>query len=297
VSCDIGHTECLAFALKHGCQVTDWVLRSAVMEGHPACVELLADQGLLQELLQEPLLHAEYCCSHIFSSSGVDSASVRGPFTPDQVRCIRHVVDKGGPVHPGTLIMAVRSGDVDFVRYLHGAGVPLWECAWEEEGEDGKLVAMDCACGGCDLYDSARNEIVPIPREPKDAAHMLKALRYGWAMGAALTPTMERVLEDQRRSTRAVLLCFHAATRLSRGAGNVEQGIAWAVMGAIPIELIEKMLVLADLEIPESLHCTLPRERSVMEPAMWPWLRSQGNCDMWGYFPPAFVTSSNPKGA
>jgi hypothetical protein len=69
---------------------------------------------------------------------------------------------------------------------------------------------------------------------------------------------MEEMFRAQRMSTRAVLLCFHGATRLSQGEGTVEQQAAWSAMGAVPQELIEDILVLGELEIPESLGHRLP---------------------------------------
>jgi hypothetical protein len=92
---------------------------------------------------------------------------------------------------------------------------------------------------------------------------MLPALRYGWLMGAPLSPAMEGVFEGHRRSSRAVLLCFHVAARLSKGPGVVGKRAAWSVMRRMPIELIEKILLLAELEIAESLHRPLRAQISV----------------------------------
>jgi hypothetical protein len=45
---------------------------------------------------------------------------------PKQMRCLRYVVEKGCPIHPGTLSLAAVRGDTDCVRYLHERGVKLW---------------------------------------------------------------------------------------------------------------------------------------------------------------------------
>jgi hypothetical protein len=97
---------------------------------------------------------------------------------------------------------------------------------------------------------------------------MLSALRYGWVMGAPLTSVMEEVFVDQRRSTRGLLLSFHVAARLSQGEGSGERRAAWSAMGAVPVELIENILVLADFEIPESLRRGLPLKQGVGEEAV-----------------------------
>jgi hypothetical protein len=72
---------------------------------------------------------------------------------------------------------------------------------------------------------------------------------------------MEEMFKSQRQSTRAVLLCFHVATRLSQVhhvEGSEGQRAAWTCMGRIPLGVIEKVLLLADLEIPESVRRGLP---------------------------------------
>jgi hypothetical protein len=94
---------------------------------------------------------------------------------------------------------------------------------------------------------------------------MWTALRYGGLMGAPVSPAMEELFEAKRRSTCAVLLCFHVATGLSQGEGAVEQLAAWSGMRRMPMELIEKILVFAELEIPESLRRALPRKQCVGE--------------------------------
>jgi hypothetical protein len=167
MACYVGHVDCLAFALEHGCPVTHWALGCAVKNGHLACVELLVDQGLPEV----PFLHSNDNCV-----IGMDPASARiqGGITPQQWRCIQYILDKGRPIDTGTLITAARNGNVDFVRYLHSAGVPLWDAAWEDDGEDAKAVFMECTCSGCDLYQSAWNKIVPVPRDPEHAHHTLR---------------------------------------------------------------------------------------------------------------------------
>ncbi len=58
--------------------------------------------------------------------------------------------------------------------------------------------------------------------------------------------------------------CFKAAARVSQGPGSPEQLDAWAGMAAIPSELVQKILILADLEIWETMappaHIALVRQ-------------------------------------
>jgi hypothetical protein len=71
---------------------------------------------------------------------------------------------------------------------------------------------------------------------------------------------MQQVFEDQRAATRATLLSFRGAHRLGHDEGiSWEERAGWAAMGRTPNELIEKILLLADLEIPETIGRRLPR--------------------------------------
>ncbi len=90
---------------------------------------------------------------------------------------------------------------------------------------------------------------------------MYTALLYGALMGAPMSPAMEEMFKTQRKSTRAVLLYFHVATGLSQGEGSEEQRAAWSCMGRIPLGVIEKILLLADLEFqnPFAKDCPMTR--------------------------------------
>jgi hypothetical protein len=162
-------------------------------------------------------------------------------------------MDRGSSIHTGTLIVAARRGDVGCVRFLHSRGVPLWDHASDEGAEENDIKARECICMACKMLRFARKKIIGLPCKPEDASHMLPALLYGWIMGAPLSQTMQEVFKARRQSTRAVLLCFHVAARLSQGWGVVAQRAAWSAMQRMPMELIEEILILAELEIPESL--------------------------------------------
>jgi hypothetical protein len=92
---------------------------------------------------------------------------------------------------------------------------------------------------------------------------MYRAMRYVSCMGAPVTPSMEKIFRDERAATRALLLSFHVATRMGQGKGICKQGAALDGMARMPPELIEKVLVHADVEIPELLGRSLPPQRSV----------------------------------
>jgi hypothetical protein len=98
--------------------------------------------------------------------------------------------------------------------------------------------------------------IVTIREISEYADSVWAALRYGWVMGAPVTPVMEEVFEAQRAATRATLCCFHVASRLELGDGTSEQQDAWGAMGRVPMDLIEKILLGAHFEIWETLHRT-----------------------------------------
>ncbi len=123
---------------------------------------------------------------------------------------------------------------------------------------------------------------------------MLKTLRYASCMGAPVTPVIEEIFESQRVATRAVLLCFHVAGRLSRWRASSKRRAMWAAcdphvvareravraanramwgaMARMPRELVEKLLVHADLEIPESFGRRLFAQRSACVPLKDPCL-------------------------
>jgi hypothetical protein len=103
-------------------------------------------------------------------------------------------------------------------------------------------------------------------RWPGSGMDMWRAVRYGSCMGAPVTPFMVKLFKAERVKTRAVLLCFHVAPRLSGQEGSDKQRVAWDGMGRMPIELIEEILVHADLEIAESVRRRLPPRRSVRVP-------------------------------
>jgi hypothetical protein len=187
------------------------------------------------------------------------------------------MLEKGCSIHPGTLIAAARRGDVDFVRLLHSRGVPLWARASEEKALDTESATTAHSWMLYKVHSCMLRNVMPIPPDPETAKHMRSALKFGWVTGAPLTPAMEELLRADRCSTRAVLLCFHAAAQRSGGEAILEQKAAWAGMhmGRLPIELLEKIIMHAGLEIPESVRRSLPRRPSVAE--LMP-----GTTSMWG---------------
>ncbi len=70
---------------------------------------------------------------------------------------------------------------------------------------------------------------------------------------------------EERELSRTVLRCFSAATRLSKTAGCPDQRRTWAHMGAVPWALVEEILILADLEIPETVMRRLPLQTSLLQ--------------------------------
>jgi hypothetical protein len=248
-TCCVGHADCLAYAMEQGCPLRDDMLMRAVVGGHFECVKLLVARGLPEKPL------------------AFDNAGWRlndNPVGPDQLRCLQYLVDNGRPIHTGLLIWVASSGDVDFVRLLNSRGVPLWTGAYAQEayGEDDHMQELRVKTQEDALWQQG---IIGIPEKPEDAGKTWAVLQYGWAMGAPLTPAMEAVFGAKRAATRATLLCFGVAARLSRGKeASPRQGGAWAVMGRMPIELVEKIVVHADFETRDTLHRQRGRECSVI---------------------------------
>jgi hypothetical protein len=256
--------DCLTYALQHGCPVDDDALTAAVHIGNLGCVKLLTARSHTSE----PYIHEPEWRWYLHDPG----RWIKRPLGPEPMRCLEHIVGTGRPVHRRTLFWAVRNGDVDLVRFLHRRNVPLWTHAWEEEPRRCFLEAVLCVCGGCSFCHGATERVISIPCEPENAEYMWEALRYGWELGAPVTPLMEKVFEAKRRATRAVLSCFHAVSTLSQGEVTPQQKAAWSVMGRVPLELMDKILLHADLEIPESLRHGLPRSQSVRveaETSLW----------------------------
>jgi hypothetical protein len=250
MSCCAGKVLCLHVLIEGGCPLDDDVLNSAVNGGHLVCVDALLALGLPRKPLS-------------FSSSAWDPSRA-GRIRDEELRCLEHLIDAGYPIHSETLICAATGGDLDLVRFLHSRGVQLWDSAAEAIGpERGRM--KDFSYGPPDMWDKyvKRNEKT-ISEPLAGCDHMWKPLWYGWGLGAPLTPAMEKVVTARRVTTRATLLCFGLAARLSRGEGGPpEHRAAWAAMGRMPRELLEKILLLADCEIPESLRRGLPATRRV----------------------------------
>jgi hypothetical protein len=155
-------------------------------------------------------------------------------------------------------------GDVECVRYLHERGVKLWERAWEAgEWYHRRVRHEDLRAREIRENMCVHKRLLPIYWTPKRADRMWAAVRYGAYMGAPLSPAAYAVFRVKRAATRAVLLCFHVAGRLIRETRIGRKRAAWAGMGRVPPELIEKVLIHADLEIPESIRRGLPVQCSV----------------------------------
>jgi hypothetical protein len=243
--CDAGHFDCLTYLVEHGCPVEDPLLGIALGRGHFPSVALLLRHGLPHN---RPYLH-----------------TANGPWIgSNQLRCLQHLVDSGCPIHPGTLIRSANRGDVATVRLLHEGGVPLWERAWEweagdEADSDPPLILMAFALS----VHAERHKLIVVRQKGVARTYMRKVLRYGACMGAPVTPAVEEMLRADRARTRAVLLSFHVAGRLSQGKESRKLRATWAVMARMPPDLIDKVLVRADLEIPESVGRSIPIQRCV----------------------------------
>ncbi len=225
--------------LKHGCPLRNDMLIGAVTGGHFECVKLLVARGLPKEPLafgREGWRAYDQCVG------------------PRQLRCLQYLIDCGCPIATELLIWVAGSGDVDSVRLLHSRGVALWAGAYAQEtyDEEDPIQMFEVKT----QEDALRGQgIIAMPEKPEDAWKMWRVLQYGWAMGAPLTPAMEELFRAKRAATRATLLCVRVAARLSHDAGaSPQQRAVWAVMGRVPIELVEKIAVHADFETRDTLY-------------------------------------------
>jgi hypothetical protein len=214
--------DCLVCATNRcGRPLGNKVLHAAVKGGHLPIVAHLVAAGL-------PRTPFDFDPFRTVQRRGAyTSAYVQAHIGPDQWHCIQYLFDRGCSIHPNTLISAVRHDDTDFARFLHTRGVPLWDCAWEEDIPNMSCYYTSRQAFRSKVKDCVLRNVIAIRRVQEGGKHMWSAFEYCWFMGAPLTPAMENLLRANRslarRSTRAVLLCFHVATRLSRGDGPPEQ--------------------------------------------------------------------------
>jgi hypothetical protein len=184
----------------------------------------------------------------------------------------------------GYLIMAARSHDLSYVRFLHARGMPLWTRVRAENYSD-EPDGPKFGCSGVDRYCMDIN-ILPIPSGVESPSGMFDVLRWGHACGAPVTPDIKYLIRAARGATRAVLLSFHGAPRVRRGEGTRAHRAAWASMQAVPPELIEDILLTAEMEIPESVGRSLFAKQCVEAVGPWP---DPGDVDFsrefrtWGY--------------
>ncbi len=232
---NVGHIDCLAFALQNGHRPCVLVLDRAITGRHLTCVQLLVSYGLPRN----PYFGTLITCSDLTCVEPINQEP--GPVGPDCLGCLQHVFDNGRRIHTGTLILAATSGDVELVRFLHSRGVALWDRVWDEAVHDNY---SDDGHRGCACYSQwrcAKEKTIHIPLEQDRASVMVKSLQHGCFMGAPLSPRIVQDMEAKRRLTRAVLLCFHVAGRRSQHERSRRQRAAWCGM---PSVLIEEILML-----------------------------------------------------
>ncbi len=241
-----GHVGCLAFVLDHVPDHKDYLIRIAVHNGYLECVKLLVAKGYPIKPYRPPLLGRMDGHGNFFGYLG-----------PEQMRCLQYMFGKGCSIDAGVVIWAAKCGDVELMRTFHKQGAPFWDCTWEENIDDIPPSKKAGSFMRDRLWHCNEMNILAIPRSPQHANHMWKALFYGSVMGAPLTPGMAEVFKAKRRSTQALLLSIHVATRLSQGEGTETQKAAWAALARMPLDVTGEILVRADLEIPGSLRRNL----------------------------------------
>jgi hypothetical protein len=107
---------------------------------------------------------------------------------------------------------------------------------WDEPNPDPKIV----------------NGIFPVRQYFGGLKGCWAAMRLCVDLGAPVPAKAAAYLESVRKRTREVLRCFNAPSRLVRD--NKEHGPALAAMCAVPPEVLHKILVLAGLEIEQSVR-------------------------------------------
>jgi hypothetical protein len=137
------------------------------------------------------------------------------------------------------LPIAAAQGHLPCVCYLHAHGCPLWDSlrfipdAWFASGVRRK-----------EMYIRPPTNCLFVSEASQYGQSMLGVLWYGEMHGA---PVLEWFPIERRERARQVLLCFHGASRLSRGGG--EHARLLGVMGNVPLDVLYR--------IPYSLYVIL----------------------------------------
>jgi hypothetical protein len=242
--CHVGHVDCLKFTIENGPPDANAALAEAIHGGHVDCVALL----VAMVPPSEPYLHT--------SDAQVGAM---------QLRCFEYLLCHGWPIDHENMIYAAQHGNLDFARLLHQHRIPLWSGAREQKTREAGATHALYRYLPAQPYFDGKN-IMVIPRSEQTNSLMYNVLRWGHACDAPVPPSVEDAIKAKRSSTRAVLLSFHAARRLSRGEDAGDNRAVWAGMHAVPPELTEKFLLQADLEIPESIGKALFARRLVETP-------------------------------
>jgi hypothetical protein len=135
------------------------------------------------------------------------------------------------------LPIAAAQGHLPCICYSHAHGCPLWDSlrfipdAWFVSGFRRK-----------EMYIWPPTNCLFVSETSRFGQSMLGVLWYGEMHGA---PVPEWFPIERWERAREVLLCFHGAARLSRGGG--EHARLWGVMGHVPLDVLNIILVGAEL--------------------------------------------------
>lgn len=178
-------------------------------------------------MLDSGLQFMEFLLKHAMPGRAYVHSEHRGVLGTEQMKCMRLIAESGVAINPQTLIEAARQGDLDFVRLLHGHGVPLWDLVLVEppnlpswgyvHEEPRERVALPWPPG---YATRPRTLIFYNYYPPYQLEDFWTVLRYGSVCGAPVTREMQELLEEKRRRTRTLLLCAKAAARLTSGPGS-----------------------------------------------------------------------------
>lgn len=213
-----GQVHCLQFAANQNYDLNYRLVRATMRSGRLACMEFLIQQGRLYFMY----LHVDY------------------PLTPDQLKCLEPGSRAGTGQWGCAPSQKPRHGGWARRRGLrlrpHKRGWPLWQEIHYQITTSGRR----CTVVG--------PEALVIHPQPHYKEALFKAMRYGSLHGAPVTRPLKKHFRWKQQRTHALLCCFKAAARLTQRAGAAG---ALASMGAVPTEVVELIVVLADLEIPE----------------------------------------------
>jgi hypothetical protein len=243
--------DSLEFALENGCPLTDNLVRAGVEGGSLAVMEKLVSLGLPHKpyfddpcsFSRQPIGLGHMRCLDYLVERGfpIDPGTLLKATQRGDLGYVRFLHSRGVPLWSCAVDAHASSiaDDKHCALQTSHATTSADDEHCAPESSHATTIADDEHCAP--LTSHATNECCKrlvgsfvLGVEPKtphetfgetstmkaDAETLWGPLLYGWVNGAPVTPAVKEVCKAKRAATRATLLSFYVASRLSRGEGT-----------------------------------------------------------------------------